>query len=162
MHEPNSRNGTATKPDLIYTVAFDLPGWRGSRQMAKLLCSSLLRQFWSGEIVVFRNFAEPLFPVERKGLEEVFVELPEFGTGKTAGDACLVAALAYRFRAAEMLDPARYRWMAYLDADCLALPNLDHLFAGDAGILVQAESGRKVLGAHVSNGHVGHGEEPES
>jgi hypothetical protein len=65
------------RPDLIYTVAFDIPGWRGVRTMAKLLCSSLLRQFWSGEIVVFRNFPEPLFPVERKGLEEVFVETPE-------------------------------------------------------------------------------------
>ncbi len=158
MHEPNSSNGTAEKPDLIYTVAFDLPGWRGGRQMAKLLCSSLLRQFWSGEIVVFRNFAEPLFPVERKGLEEVFVELPDFGTGKTAGDACLAAALEFRFRAAEMLDPARYRWMAYLDADCLALRNLDHLFAGDADILVQPEPGRKMADSHVFNGYLGHGE----
>lgn len=35
--------------DLIYTVAFDPPGWRGGRTMAKLLCSSLLRHFWSGE-----------------------------------------------------------------------------------------------------------------
>ena len=55
---------------LIYTVAYDLPGWRGSRTMCKLLCSSLLRGFWSGEILVLRNFAQPLFPVERKGLEE--------------------------------------------------------------------------------------------
>ena len=124
MHDPNSPNVPAAKPDLIYTVAFDPPAWRGERQMAKLLCSSLLRQFWSGEIVVFRNFAEPLFPVERKGLEEVFVELPDFGTGKAAGDACLAAALAYRFRAAD-------RWMAYLDVDCLALRNSDHLFAGE-------------------------------
>ena len=143
------------KPDLIYIVAFDMPGWRGGRTMAKLLCSSLLRQFWSGEIVVFRNFPEPLFPVERKGLEEVFVETPEVGEGKGAGDRCLKAALEYRFRAAEMLDAARYRWMAYLDADCLALRNLDHLLAGDSDILVQPEPGRKMLYSHVFNGYLG-------
>ena len=137
MHPPDF-----TKPNLIYTVAFDPPGWRGGRTMAKLLCSSLLRQFWSGEIVVFRNSPQPLFPVERKGLEEVFVETPEVGQGKGAGQRCLKAALEYRFRAAEMLDPSRYEWMAYVDADCLALRNLDHLFTGGADILVQPEAGR--------------------
>lgn len=59
------------------------------RTMPKLPCSSLLRHFLSGEIVVFRNFAEPLFPMERKGLEEVFVETPDkwaraMGLGKAA------------------------------------------------------------------------------
>ncbi len=127
--------------------------------MAKLLCSSLLRQFWSGEIVVFRNFPEPLFPVERKGLEEVFVETPEVGEGKGAGDRCLKAALEYRFLAAEMLDASRYRWMAYLDADCLALRNLDHLFTGEADILVQPEPGRKLVDSHVFNGYLGWEEE---
>jgi hypothetical protein len=148
MHPPDF-----TKPNLIYTVAFDPPGWRGGRTMAKLLCSSLLRQFWSGEIVVFRNSPQPLFPVERKGLEEVFVETPEVGQGKGAGERCLKAALEYRFRAAEMLDPSRYEWMAYVDADCLALRNLDHLFAGGADILVQPEAGRNMMHSHVFNGY---------
>jgi hypothetical protein len=147
-----------SKTNLIYTVAFDPPGWRGSRTMAKLLCTSLLRQFWSGEIVVFRNFPEPLFPVERKGLEEVYVETPEVGEGNGAGERCLKAALEYRFRAAEMLDVSRYEWMAYLDADCLALRNLDHLFAGEANILVQPEPGRKMADSHVFNGYIGHDE----
>jgi hypothetical protein len=109
--------------------------------------------------VVFRNFPEPLFPVERKGLEEVFVETPEVGEGRGAGERCLKAALEYRFRAAEMLDPGCYRWMAYLDADCLALRNLDHLFAGDADILVQPEAGRKMADSHVFNGYIGAEEE---
>lgn len=146
------------KPNLIYTVAFDPPGWRGSRTMTKLLCASLLRQFWSGEIVVFRNFPEPLFPVERKGLEELFVETPEVGEGRGSRERCLKAALAYRFHAARLLDASRYGWMAYLDADCLALRNLDHLFAGDADILVQPEAGRKMVDSHVFNGYIGRGE----
>lgn len=147
------------KLNLIYIVAFDFPGWRGARTMAKLLSSSLLRQFWSGEIVVFRNFPEPLFPVERKGLEEVFLETPEVGLGQGMGERCLKTALEYRFRAAETLDASRYEWMAYLDADCLALRNLDHLFGGDADILVQPEPSRKMKGSHVFNGYIGHNEE---
>jgi hypothetical protein len=143
---------------LIYTVAFDPPGWRGSRTMAKLLCSSLLRQFWSGEIVVFRNFPEPLFPVERKGLEEVYVETPEVGEGKDAGKRCLAAALSFRFRASDWLDASRYEWMAYIDADAIALRNPDHLFAGEADILVQPEPGRKMAASHVFNGYIGIGE----
>ncbi len=123
--------------------------------MAKLLCSSLLRHFWSGEIVVFRNFEEPLFPVERKGLEEIHVETAPFGEGREAGKACLASALEFRFRAAEMIDADRYEWIAYLDADCLALRNLDHLFAGDADILVQAEAGRKMRESQVFNGYIG-------
>lgn len=154
MHREPQTLSASNRPNLIYTVAFDQPGWRGGRTMAKLLCSSLLRQFWSGEIVVFRNFPEPLFPVERKGLEEVFVETPYFGEGKLAGQACLAAALQYRFEASRMLDASRYEWMAYLDADCLALRNLDHLFAGDADILVQPEIGRKMRDSHVLNGYI--------
>lgn len=143
------------KPNVIYTVAFDPPGWRGGRTMAKLLCCSLLRQFWSGEIVVFRNSPHPLFPVERKGLEEVFIEIPKVGHDKGAGERCLKAALEYRFLAAELLDASRYEWVAYLDADCLALRNLDHLFAGDADILVQPEAGRRMVDSHVFNGYIG-------
>ena len=143
------------RPNLIYSVAFDLPGLRGGRTMAKLLCSSLLRHFWSGEIIVFRNYPEPLFPVERKGLEEIYVQTPDYGQGKAAGLKCQADALQFRFRAAEMLDPSRYKWMAYFDADCLALRNLDHLFAGDGDILVQPERGRDMRNSHPFNGYIG-------
>lgn len=141
--------------NLIYTVAYDLPGWRGTRTMSKLLASSLLRGFWSGELLIFRNFAQPLFPVERKGLEEVFVETPDFGEGKDAGKRCLREALETRFRAAEWIDqPERYDWIAYLDADCLALRDVEHLFSGDADLLVQPERGRSVYDDSVFNGYL--------
>lgn len=143
--------------NLIYTVAFDLPGWRGTRTMTKLLCSSLLRSFWDGQIVVFRNFAEPLFPVERKGLEEVYIETRHFGQGKEAGQACLQEALQLRFRASEwIINPEQYEWIAYLDADCLALRDISHLFASDADILVQPERGRSMYDEAVFNGYLGH------
>jgi hypothetical protein len=148
--------GNVIKPNLIYTVAFDRPGWRGGRTMAKLLCASLLRHFWGGEIVVFRNFPEPLFPVERKGLEEIHVET----SGSGDENALLLEALEFRFKAADWLDPGKYGWMAYLDADCLGLRNLDHLFTGDADILVQPERGRELASSHVFNGYIDYTETP--
>lgn len=141
--------------NLIYTVAYDLPGWRGGRTMAKLLCSSLLRGFWSGRILVFRNFVQPLFPVERKGLEEIFIETPDFGDGKEAGKRCLHEALQARFQALEWIEhPERYDWIAYLDADCLALRDIEHLFTGDADLLVQPERGRPMGESPVFNGYL--------
>jgi len=129
--------------------------------MSKLLCSSLLRGFWSGQIVVFRNFAQPLFPVERKGLEEVFIQTPDFGKGKEAGKQCLEQALQARFRAVEWIDrPEDYEWISYLDADCLALRDLEHLFAGDADILVQPERGRSMKNDAVFNGYLEEAEDP--
>ncbi len=141
--------------NLIYTVAYDLPGWRGSRTMSKLLCSSLLRGFWSGEILVIRNFAQPLFPVERKGLSEIYIETPDFGTGEEAGKRCLKAALESRFLAGQWItNPEQYDWICYLDADCLALRDVEHLFAGDADLLVQPERGRNVFSDTVFNGYL--------
>ncbi len=140
---------------LVYTVAFDLPGWRGSRTMSKLLVSSLLRGFWAGEIVVFRNFETPLFPVERKGLEEVFVPTPDLGEGTEAGKRCLKEALEARFRAVDwIVEPERFDWIAYLDADCLALRDLEHLFAGEADLLVQPERDRPLASETVFNGYL--------
>jgi hypothetical protein len=64
------------KPDLIYTIAFDPPGCGGTRQTAKMLASSLLRTGFAGHIIVFRSTDEPLFRVERLGLEEQHITLP--------------------------------------------------------------------------------------
>lgn len=65
------------RPSLIYTVAFDPPGSEGCRMLAKMLSSSLLRTYFTGDILVFRNSESPLFLVERKGLEEVYIDTPE-------------------------------------------------------------------------------------
>lgn len=154
MFQQNSPKNVDVRPNLVYTVAFDLPGWRGGRTMAKLLCSSLLRQFWSGKIIVFRNFAEPLFPVLREGLEEVFIETSHFGDRKEAGQSVLAMALEHRFRAADLLDPLKYGWIVYMDADCLALRNPDHLFEVGADVLIQPECGRLLRDTHVFNGYI--------
>ncbi len=51
----------APKKNLIYTIAFDSPNTEGYRFLGKMLASSLLRTFFTGDVVVFRNTPMPLF-----------------------------------------------------------------------------------------------------
>lgn len=67
----------APKKNLVYTVCFDAPGSESYRFLGKMLASSLVKTFFTGDIVVFRNSPAPLYLVERKGLEEVFLETPD-------------------------------------------------------------------------------------
>jgi hypothetical protein len=117
---------TPTLPNLVYTVAIDPPGEPAHRMLVKMLASSLLRTRFSGDIVVFRNFATPLFHVERVGLEEVEIETPDYVTIADQQEAW-----RYKFRVRDYLDVSGYDKVLFLDADCLALKNIDHLLAGD-------------------------------
>lgn len=159
-----------TKPNLIYTIAIDPPGYGGTRQLAKMLAASLVRTYFSGEVVVFRNSEQPLFLTPRQGLEEIYIEIPEMkaivsngpdgadaigrpwleGTdalyqssvehergqrapaavrewGKEEADALARVAMSWKYRARHYIDAKRYGWVMFVDADCLALRNLDHL-----------------------------------
>ena len=74
----------------VYPVCFDAPGSESYRFLGKMLASSLVRTFFTGEVVVFRNSPAPLFLVERKGLEEVFLETPDMyglGNGRSSRGA---------------------------------------------------------------------------
>lgn len=124
--------------NLIYTVVLDAPGAEGYRFLGKMLVSSLLRTYFTGDIVVFRNFANPLFLVERKGLEEVFIETPQI-----IGQAGAEEAWCWKYRVASLLDVRGYDKVMFLDADCLALRNVDHLLEGDYDIAYQVERGAR-------------------
>ncbi len=130
-----------SKPSLIYTIAFDGPQGEGNRYLAKMLVSSLLRTFFHGTVIVFRNSEVPLFLVERKGLEEVWLDIPQL-----AGDVRAEDAWCWKYRVAEFIDPTGYDKVMFLDADCLALRNVDHLLAGDWDIRYQPERGRAATG----------------
>lgn len=141
---------------LVYTVAVDAPGASGYRTMAKMLASSLLRTQFSGDIVVFHNGDSPLFQIERAGLQDVQIDLPS-----TSDDAALTElgwALKYRVR--ELVDSiakARgHEYILFLDCDCLALRNVDTLFADATwDIKYYAEPGRviadRVFNCFLSN-----------
>jgi hypothetical protein len=126
------------KHSLIYTIAFDGPGGEGMRFLVKMLLSSLLRTHFSGDIVVFHNSQTPLFLVERKGLQEVFLDVPPL-----TGEALAENAWCWKYRVAELIDASAYDKIMFLDADCLALRNVDHLLEGDWDIRYQPERGQK-------------------
>ena len=120
--------------------------------MAKLLASSLLRTTLNGEIAVFRNSPIPLFSLARHGLTEYEVETPCW-QGPDAAEQCLLEALTWRFKAAEYLDTSGFDKIAYIDADCLALRNIDHLFQDQIPITIQRERGRAITD-DVFNGYL--------
>lgn len=129
------------KKNLIYTVIFDAPGSESYRFLGRMLASSLLRTFFSGDILIFRNSAAPLFLVERKGLEEVYLETPEMFGQKRAE-----FAWCWKYKVAELIDADQYDKILFVDADCLALRNLDHLLEGDWDIRYQPERGKPMSG----------------
>lgn len=129
------------KPNLAYTVAFDAAGLTGSRMMAKLLVSSLSRTLFDGDILVFRNFQAPLFAIPRVGVHEIFIETPRWNpASQDDTQTCLREALAWRFRARNFIEAEHYDKIIYLDADCVALRNIDHLLEGEWDIACQPEA----------------------
>lgn len=133
------------KRNLVYTVAFDAPGSQAYRFLAKMLASSLLRTFFTGDILIFRNSAAPLFLVERKGLEEMYLETPPM-----YGQERAEYSWSYKHRVAELIDPELYDKILFLDADCLALRNIDHLLEGDWDIRCQPERGLPMNTGHYN------------
>lgn len=121
---------------LAYTIAFDPPGCSGHRALAKMLVSSLLKTGFSGDIIVFRNSAAPIFLVERKGLVEVFIETPEL-----SGLSGAEFSWCWKYRVAGMIDAPKYDRVVFIDCDCLALRNIDHLLQGDWDIAYKPEPG---------------------
>lgn len=124
---------------LVYTIAFDPPGCSGHRALAKMLASSLLKTFFDGDIIIFRNSEAPLFLVERKGLEEVYIETPEL-----RGVEGAEYSWCWKYRVAEMIDAGKYDKVLFLDCDCLALRNIDHLLQGDWDIAYKPEPGLRI------------------
>jgi hypothetical protein len=131
---------------LAYTIALDHPvGAVGHWTMAKFLVLSLLRTRFDGDIVVFRNVAEPIFMVPRKGVREVFID-----AGRAGFQHFWDYAQAWKFRVREHLDTTGYDKVIFLDADCLAQRNIDPLLDGDWDLRVYAEP-RSSAGTHHFN-----------
>lgn len=133
---------TPTPRNLIYTIVMDAPGSETYRFLGKMLVSSLLRTFFTGDILVFRNSPAPLFLVERKGLEEVYLETPDL-FGQERADV----AWCWKYMVADLIEqPEQYDKILFLDADCLALRNVDHLLSRDWDVRCQTERGRPMSG----------------
>jgi hypothetical protein len=130
--------------NLVYTLALEQAGAPGHRMLGKLLASSLLRTFFDGDVVVFRNRSAAYFQVERRGLAEVEIEGPTAAGAASdrAEDHPSFAREAWnwKYRARKELDVRGYDKVMYVDADCLALRNVDHLLEGDWDIAYQPQA----------------------
>lgn len=131
--------------NLIYTVAFDPPGCSGHRNLAKMLVSSLLKTYFNGDIIVFRNTETPLFLVERTGVQEVYIETPE--PEETSRSKY---AMCWKYKAVDWIDAGKYDRILFLDSDCLALRNIDHLLEGEWDILYKPETGLRITNAQFN------------
>ncbi len=153
--EPARRGGGGERLSLLYTVAFDPAGAGGMRQMVKMLAGSVARTYFTGDMVLVRNSAQPVFLVQRAGIEEYFVETPTMENPALAD-----YAMAFKAEARHHLPaPENYEWVVFLDADCLCLRNIDHLLQEREGvdILYQPEPGRS-RGEEVFSGYLTAGE----
>lgn len=126
-------------PNLAYSIAFDPPGHGGMRQMVKMLAASMSRTYFGGDLVVFRNSPQPIFLVQRQGIEEVYIETPGL-----FGQELANLAMAWKAKARDYLPPLdRYGKVLFVDADSVCLRNVDHLLDGDSwDIRYQTEPGR--------------------
>jgi len=148
MPSPPPASPVPETPNLLYTLAFDPAGSGGTRQMANMLAGSVARTFFGGDMVLVRNSPQPVFLVQRAGIEEYYVETPALEHQELAD-----YAMAFKCRARHCLPPVeRYGWVVFLDADCLCLRNIDHLLteAEEADILYQPEPGRSMAEAVFS------------
>lgn len=129
---------------LLYTVAFDQPESNLNRLMAKMLVNSLLRTYFSGKILVFRNGPKPLFRLEQREVAEI--EVPE---GDLPWEGWQARSVYFKMAARKFIDPTGFSNVIFMDADCLALRNIDHLFGGEGwDIRYQMEPNRTIAGPY--------------
>ena len=104
--------------------------------MARMLASSLARTHFDGDVAIFHNWDEPIFRIIRHGIHELKIQTPEIHGLPGAEEAW-----SWKYRVRHWLYGAAYDKVILLDADCLALRNIDHLLEGDWDIAFQPEIG---------------------
>jgi hypothetical protein len=109
------------------------------RQLGKITASSLLRYFFNGDIVLWRNFPEPLYPVARGGLHEIETSP---GKPKSLKEKAFGKFFEKRYEMASSLSEhaSRYSWVILAHPGILGLRNWDHLFENqNADVLISSD-----------------------
>jgi len=121
---------------LFASVLLEEPASRSARQLGKTQISSLLRYFFNGEIVVWRNFSEVLYPISRTGVYE-FDFTPSSPLRKKANLEQIYLEAKLQQACSLVEHASRYSWTIFADNDVLALRNWDHLFENqEADLLI--------------------------
>jgi hypothetical protein len=82
----------------------------------------------------------PIYLTPREGIREIYVDLPNMKADATAAER----AWCMKYRVAPLLPAQEFDYVLFLDADCLALRNIDHLLEGSWDIAVTPERGTSV------------------
>lgn len=115
-------------PPLLVIPSLELSQDGKNSVTAKGFVSSLLRSLFSGGIVTFRNQELPLFKVERKAVDEVYV--PNALAEKSATSRQR-AMWEFLFGLGSYLKPEPRQWVIVADVASIALRNIDHLLPPD-------------------------------
>lgn len=140
---------------LLYTLALDLPDTLDYRLMAKMLAGSVLRNYFSGTVRIFRNREQPIFRLLRDGLQELHVETPEMdglghkGSISREGLASVrEQAGLWKARAAGYLEKT-WDVVMYVDADTVSLRGLESLLEGENWDILYLPDGPEQVSAAV-------------
>jgi len=126
-------------PNLAISAVVGQRSSHSARVSGKIWCASLLRHLWDGQILIGRNFPQPLFPFGRPGLDEV--ELPQ-GLPYLDPGSNELSDLARQHTLALAAEVAGVDgWVLLADTPAVVLRNLDHLFDSDRDVLVSRVAG---------------------
>lgn len=131
---------------LIYTIAVDDEGCYVYRNLAKLLASSVVRSGFSGEMVIFHNARQPIFPLGRSSVREERIDVSQ--SASHAGQMTISkieARWSLKHQVSSILH-RDYDWqrLLFLDADCLVTGPLSSLVEGEWELAVYREPGQTV------------------
>jgi hypothetical protein len=115
-----------TPPPLLVIPALEpVPHLPTRSVLARGLVSSVSRSLFSGRVAVAHNGVNPLFKVERRDHDEIFVREADSETPAGATRRALSATML-------SLEPSPRQWIMVVDPASLALRNLDHLIPSDS------------------------------
>ena len=117
----------STTPLLVLT-SMDADRSANRALLAKGCASSLMRNLFSGDLLIVRNSLEPVFRVDRKRLDEKAITLPT-ETDPLSRFQTDLRALSEHL---ETLEIAPRQWVLIASAASVALRNIDHLLPPDA------------------------------
>ena len=115
-------------PPLLVISSCELAQDGKSSVMIKGFVSSLLRSLYGGRMVVFRNHEMPVFKVERKEVDEVFVTATRREKPGAGGRS---ESMEFLLGLGKLVKPELRQWVIFADTAGLALRNIDHLLPPD-------------------------------
>ena len=119
---------------LIYTIAFDALGESHHQIMAKVLITSILRNGFRGDVLVFTNSKYRLFETRRPRLREVSLD------SGSNNEAISTFAKTFKYEAPAHINVGKYEKIMFVDSDCIFVRDPSSLLAQECDLMYSLES----------------------